>query len=246
MAPITGRTAGDGIMSTYWLHTVDLCRFYRRGPQEIRAVDSVSLRIERGEFLGIVGASGSGKSTMLNLLAGLDTPTSGEIEVDGIRLGSLSRHDLAAYRAHRVGMVFQSFNLIAHRTAVENVELALYFNKTSRRDRRRGAVEILERLGLDDRLDHRPADLSGGEQQRVAIARALVKKPEILFADEPTGNLDRDNSLNIAEVLMELNRTGLTVIMATHDLDMAQQCAHRTVRMHYGRLIDDGKDDQRP
>ena len=183
-----------------------------------------------------MGASGSGKSTLLNLLAGLDTPTDGHVEFDGTTLGSLGRRELSAYRAHRVGMIFQSFNLIAHHTALRNVELALYFNKTARRDREPRAREILERLGLGDRLDHRPSDLSGGEQQRVAIARALVKQPEILFADEPTGNLDRDNADQIADLLIDLKRDGLTVILATHDLEMAKRCAQRTIRMDYGRV----------
>jgi len=221
-----------------WLCTRDLCRYYRRGPQEVRAVDGVSLSLGRGEFLGIVGASGSGKSTILNLLAGLDTPTSGQIEIDGAALGQFSRRELAAYRAHRVGMVFQSFNLIPHYTALENVALALYFNDTPHDQRQTRAAQILDRLGLGDRTDHCPGDLSGGEQQRVAMARALVKRPEVLFADEPTGNLDQDNTEQIRQLLMELNRDGLTIVMVTHDLELARTSAHRTIRMNYGRLID--------
>ncbi|MFC1475650.1 ABC transporter ATP-binding protein [Candidatus Zixiibacteriota bacterium] len=216
-----------------------LCRYYRRGPQEVRAVDRVDLCIARGEFLGLIGASGSGKSTILNLLAGLDTPTAGTIAIDGVRLDSLDRRQLAAYRAQRIGMVFQSFNLIPHRTALQNVELALIFGDSPPRERSHLATEVLERLGLGDRLDHRPPDLSGGEQQRVAIARALVKHPEILMADEPTGNLDETNTRYIAEMLADLNRDGLTVIMATHDRELAQKFAHRTVRMHYGRVTDE-------
>jgi putative ABC transport system ATP-binding protein len=155
---------------------------------------------------------------------------------EGTALSSLSRRELAAYRARRVGMIFQTFNLIPHRTALRNVELALYFNSTPARHRRPRAAQMLERLGLADRLDHRPRDLSGGEQQRVAIARALVKEPEILFADEPTGNLDQDNTLEIARILTELNGQGLTVVMVTHDLELARKCAQRIVRMNYGRL----------
>ena len=204
-------------------------------------MDDVSLEVKKGEFLGIVGASGSGKSTILNLMAGLDTPTSGHIEVDGAVLGALSRRELATYRARRVGMVFQAFNLIAHQTALRNVELALYFNDTPARERRHRATEILQQLGLGDRLDHRPADMSGGEQQRVAIARALVKKPEILFADEPTGNLDQANTLQIGDLLARLNDQGLTVVLATHDLNMARRYVHRTVRMDYGRLLENGR-----
>jgi len=222
-----------------WICTLDLCRYYRRGSCEVKAVDEVSLSVHRGEFVGIVGASGSGKSTVLNLLAGLDTPTSGRIEIDGVVLGSLSRRELAVYRAQKVGMVFQSFNLISHRTALANVELALYFDDTPRRDRRQRAVTMLERLGLADRLDHRPADLSGGEQQRVAMARALVKQPRLLFADEPTGNLDQDNSRQIALLLDEPNKQGLTVLLVTHDLDLARTHAHRCIKMHYGRIVDE-------
>lgn len=188
--------------------------------------------------MAVVGSSGSGKSTILNLLAGLDSPTSGRIELEGNALDSFSRRELAAYRAHRVGMVFQSFNLLSHLTAVENVERALFFNNTPRRKRRDMALEMLEKLGLADRADHHPADLSGGEQQRVAIARALVKNPEVLFADEPTGNLDRDNTLQIAGLMSDLNRRGLTVVMVTHDLHMAESSAHKIIRMQYGRIID--------
>jgi len=196
------------------------------------------LSLGKGEFLCIVGASGSGKSTILNLLAGLDTPTSGRIEVDGAALADFSRRELSSYRAHRVGMVFQSFNLISHYTALENVAMALYFNNTPHGQRLKLAEDILARLGLADRTDHRPGDLSGGEQQRVAMARALVKKPEVLFADEPTGNLDRENTEQISKLLTELNRDGLTIIMVTHDLELARSCAHRTVRMNYGRLVE--------
>jgi putative ABC transport system ATP-binding protein len=221
-----------------WIVTTDLRRYYRRGRSEVRALDGVSLRLERGEFLALIGASGSGKSTLLNLLAGLDTPTSGQIEFEGIELGGLGRRALSRYRALRIGMVFQSFNLIPHFTALRNVELAMYFNHTQPQVRRQRAGDILTRLGLADRLDHRPADLSGGEQQRVAIARALVKGPDLLLADEPTGNLDRESAALISELLSELNREGLTVIVATHDQVMAQAHAHRIIRMEYGRFID--------
>ena len=220
------------------LRAEGLERVYRRGPQEIRAVDGVDLAVAGGEFLAIVGASGSGKSTLLNLLAGLDTPTAGRIAFRGTALDELSGRELAAYRARRVGMMFQSFNLVAHRTAIENVELALYFNGCPVRERRSRAAAILERLGLADRLAHRPADLSGGEQQRVALARALVKEPEILFADEPTGDLDHDNAEQIMELLAGLNRGGLTVVMVTHDLELAGRWARRSARMHYGKIVE--------
>jgi len=226
-------------INAIWLETKALCRHYQLGSQKIKAVDSVDIIIPKGEFLAIVGASGSGKSTLLGLLAGLDTPTSGQIIADGISLSSLSRRGLAVYRAQKVGMVFQSFNLIHHHTAQKNVEMALYFNTDSDQPRKTRAREMLERLGLSDRLEHRPADLSGGEQQRVAIARALVKQPAILFADEPTGNLDYENSQHIANLLIELNRQGLTVVLATHDLEIARRSAHRIIRMHYGKITEE-------
>jgi len=226
-------------MSQNWIETFDLCRYYRRGSHEVRAVDNVALPVQKGDFLAIVGSSGSGKSTILNLLAGLDTPTSGRIEFEGVALDSLSRRELAAYRAHKIGMVFQSFNLLQHLTALENVERALFFNNTPRRKRRAMSLEMLDKLGMSERIDHHPSDLSGGEQQRVAIARALVKNPEVLFADEPTGNLDQENSRQIVKLMTDLNRRGLTVIMVTHDLDLAGRHAARIVRMNYGCIVDD-------
>lgn len=227
--------AGDPIAL---IRTVGLTKVYRPGPQEIRAVDDVHLALETGEFVALVGSSGSGKSTLLNLLAGLDTPTSGEITISGVLLSAQKPEARAAHRASRVGMVFQSFNLIGHRTALQNVELAMYFNDTHREVRKDRAKAILTRLGLGDRLHHVPADLSGGEQQRVAMARALVKQPEILFADEPTGNLDRTNANDIALLLSELNREGLTVVLVTHDTTLAERCARRILHMEYGRLMD--------
>lgn len=226
-------------MPQHWIHTSGLCRYYKRGDHEIRAVDGVDLSIGKGEFTAVVGSSGSGKSTLLNLLSGLDTPTSGHIEVDGQRLDQLSRRDLSRYRAEKIGMVFQTFNLVTSRTALGNVELALYFNQTSRRKRRELAKDILSRLGLSERMGHRPNDLSGGEQQRVALARALVKQPEILFADEPTGNLDQQNAAAIADLLTELNEDGLTVLLVTHDMDLAEKTAGRIVRMHYGKIVEE-------
>lgn len=197
------------------------------------------MSVARCEFLSIVGSSGSGKTTMLNLLAGLDTPTSGVVEFEGISLTGMTRRERSAYRAHKVGMVFQSFNLIAHYTALQNVEMALLFNDTLQKERRRLATEILEQLGLSDRITHRPADLSGGEQQRVALARAIVKHPEILFADEPTGNLDFENTQQIISLLASLNKNGLTIVLVTHNLEMAKANTHRIIRMQYGKIISD-------
>ncbi|HLX12162.1 MAG TPA: ABC transporter ATP-binding protein [Bacteroidota bacterium] len=220
-----------------FLSTSELRRYYKRGPQTVHALDGVSMGIGKGEFLAIVGSSGSGKSTLLNLLAGLDSASSGSVEFEGAALSSMSRKQLSSYRARNVGMVFQSFNLIQHYTALQNVETALLFNGTPAGARTRMAKETLTQLGLGDRLTHRPADLSGGEQQRVAVARAIVKKPEILFADEPTGNLDFENAEQIAGLLKQLNADGLTIVMVTHNLEMAKECAHRTIRMQYGKIV---------
>ncbi len=218
------------------LRCVDLTRHYRRGPQTVRALDGASLEIQRGEFLALLGASGSGKSTLLNLLAGLDRPSAGEIYLEGRPLGEFSRSELSAYRARRVGMIFQSFNLLPQYDALENVALALQFDGSSRGDRKSRARAMLDRLGLADRLDHRPVDLSGGEQQRVAVARALVGRPDLLFADEPTGNLDQANSDRIAELLAELGEEGLTVIMVTHDRELAEASSSRILELDYGRI----------
>ncbi len=221
------------------LQATKLSRCYHRGPQTIKAVDEVDLIVHPGQFLALVGSSGSGKSTLLNLLAGLDTPTGGNIHFRDQSLGSYSRRQLAGYRGTHIGMVFQSFNLINHRTALENVELAMYFDSTPRQERRNKASAMLARLGLADRMTHRPADLSGGEQQRVAIARALVKEPSILFADEPTGNLDQENSRQIVALMQELSANGLTVVMVTHDLELARTFAGKTIRMHYGKIVEE-------
>jgi putative ABC transport system ATP-binding protein len=235
-----GRMREDDRLADGWLRAEGLCRHYRRGPQVVKALDGVDLSLQPGEFLACVGASGSGKSTLLNLLAGLDTPTSGRVLVEGRALSSYSRRELAAYRANRVGMIFQSFHLIPHCTALENVELALCFAAMPRCERRPAARSLLERLGLGDRLEHKPADLSGGEQQRVAIARALAGDPDVLLADEPTGNLDADNARRIAALLCDLNRQGRAVVMTTHNLELAAACAQRTLRLDYGRLVESG------
>lgn len=224
-------------MNETLLKTNRLCRHYQRGKYTVRAVDEVTLSIASGEFTAVVGSSGSGKSTLLNLLAGLDSPTSGTVGYRERTLNAMSRKELAAYRAGKVGMIFQSFNLLNHQTALKNVELALYFDHTPRGERETKARAMLDRLGLADRTDHKPSDLSGGEQQRVAIARALVKSPEILFADEPTGNLDQANSDSIAELLKELHRGGLTIVMVTHDRDLAQKTSARIIRMNYGKIV---------
>jgi len=225
-------------MARPWLLTEKVCRFYKRKTSLVRAVDSVSLSIVQGDFISLVGSSGSGKSTMLNLLAGLDRPTSGDIFLEEKPFSSMTRRELSSYRAYKVGMIFQAFNLVPHLTAQMNVELALYFNGTSKEKRQSLSAKLLSRLGIADRFDHCPADLSGGEQQRVAIARALVKSPDILFADEPTGNLDEKNTNDIIALLLDLNRQGLTVIMVTHDLTLARKVSNKIMHMRYGQIVD--------
>lgn len=212
-------------------------KIYRKATVTVPAVNDMSFSIEKGEFLAIVGKSGSGKSTLLNLLGGLDTPTSGEIRFDGENLFAEGKQGLVKHRRHRVGMVFQSFQLILGQTALENVELALAFGGISRTERKKKALSLLDQVGLAERADHYPTELSGGEAQRVAIARALANDPDILLADEPTGNLDTQTGEMILELLQELNRQGRTVIMITHDPDMAK-VAQRTIRMQDGKLID--------
>jgi putative ABC transport system ATP-binding protein len=221
------------------LNIVDLERIYKTSHSEIRALDKVSIEIDSGQFMAIVGSSGSGKSTLLSIMAGLHRPSSGTVEFEGKSLYDMSRRELAAYRATKVGMIFQSFNLISHYSALKNVEIAMLFGEgQSSRERRNKAIETLERVGLGDRLHHRPADLSGGEQQRTAIARAIVKNPRILFADEPTGNLDYDNAVQVMDILAELNRGGVTIAMVTHNLELGRRYATEARRLHYGKFVE--------
>jgi putative ABC transport system ATP-binding protein len=217
-----------------------LCRHYQMGDTSVRAVDGVSVRIEAGEFVALLGASGSGKSTLLNMIAGLERPTSGSVTVGGKALASLSRNGLARYRLKTVGMVFQSFNLIPKMNLLENVELPMRFAEVERGRRRSLGQAALERVGLGARARHRPKELSGGEQQRAAIARALINEPEILLADEPTGNLDSRTGAEIMGVLAELNRVqGMTILMVTHERPLAEAYAGRLLTMADGKLIDD-------
>jgi putative ABC transport system ATP-binding protein len=196
----------------------DVSRVYERGADEVHALESVSLRIERGRFVALMGPSGSGKSTLLNLLAGLDRPTSGEVRVAGQRLNDLSEDQLARFRARHVGFVFQFFNLIPVLDALGNVELPLLLTRLDKQARRKQALTALRVVGLAERADHRPGELSGGEQQRVAIARAIVTDPEIVVADEPTGDLDAKNAVEILGLLRDLCREfAKTVVMVTHD-----------------------------
>jgi putative ABC transport system ATP-binding protein len=220
------------------VRAVSLVRHYRLGGSLIPAVDGVSLAAEHGEFIALLGASGSGKSTLLNLIAGLDRPDSGAIVVGGQDLATMDSLSLARYRRHTVGMVFQSFNLVPNMTAYENVELPMRFAETPRRERKARALEALDRVGLSDRMKHRPSELSGGEQQRTALARSLVNRPKILLADEPTGNLDSKTGTEIMDLIQELNRTlNMTVIMVTHERDLAERYATRLIFLGDGKLL---------
>jgi putative ABC transport system ATP-binding protein len=210
------------------------------GENVIRAVDGVSLSVQSGEFLALLGSSGSGKSSVLNLIAGLDRPTSGSVIVQDRDLAKLSREELAKYRLRVVGMVFQSFNLIASMTVIENVELPLRFAEVDRSRRQSLAREALERVGLKARMDHRPSELSGGEQQRAALARALINRPQLLLADEPTGNLDSRTGTEIMDMVRSFNRElGMTVVMVTHERALAERYAERMIFLADGQLVDD-------
>jgi putative ABC transport system ATP-binding protein len=218
----------------------NLCRHYRMGESLIRAVDGVSLEVQEGEFVALLGASGSGKSSLLNLVAGLDRPTSGSVLVQGRNLAELSREQLAKYRLHTVGMVFQSFNLVPSMSLLENVELPLRFAEVDRSHREGLVKKALDRVGLGARMRHRPAELSGGEQQRASLARALINQPRILLADEPTGNLDSHTGTEIMNFIREFNNTlGMTVVMVTHERTLAERYAKRMIFLADGKLVDD-------
>ena len=221
------------------LEARDVSREYRMGVDTVRALSNVSVSIERGEFVAILGTSGSGKSTLLNLFGGLDRPTSGEILFDGSSIGSLSSREMSRYRLQRVGMIFQSFNLIPTMTAQQNVSLALAFAGRGRSERRADATALLSRVGLESRSQHRPSELSGGEQQRVAIARALANGPDVLLADEPTGNLDSSRAIELIELLDEMRRKdGRTIIIVTHDQELAKNHADRIIRLKDGKVVE--------
>jgi putative ABC transport system ATP-binding protein len=220
------------------LETRDLTKHYQMGGSTVRALDGVSLTIDQGEFVGLLGTSGSGKSTLLNLIAGLDRPTSGSLRIFDQDLAAMSRMDLSLQRRRNVGIIFQSFNLVPTMSATDNVALAMMFAGVPRAERDRRASELLEAMGLAGRQQHRPRELSGGEQQRVAIARALSNQPHLLLADEPTGNLDSRTSREIMTLLKDLNeRDGKTVIMVTHDPLLAKQYAHRTITLLDGAIV---------
>ncbi|HEX8746510.1 MAG TPA: ABC transporter ATP-binding protein [Pyrinomonadaceae bacterium] len=217
----------------------EVSKVYRMGQSEVAALDHVSMSVSEGEFVAIQGTSGSGKSTLLNVLGGLDHPTGGEVLFDGKSLAPFSKKEMAHYRRRSVGMIFQNFNLITTMTAVENIRLALAFGGWRGRERDERAEELLTRVGLAGRLEHRPAELSGGEQQRVSIARALANRPRVLLADEPTGNLDSTRAQEILGLLRAMvDRDNLTVIMVTHDRELAAVFADRIIFMKDGKIIE--------
>src|SRR5205823_11497513 len=220
------------------VETHALEKIYRMGDVEVPALRGISLSIQAGEFLAVMGASGSGKSTFMNLIGCLDRPTRGSYLMAGRDVGKLSRDQLARVRGEQIGFVFQGFNLLPRTSALENVELPLLYQGASSRDRHRRAAEALGRVGLSDRLDHTPAQLSGGQQQRVAIARALVNRPTLLLADEPTGNLDSRTSVEVMGIFQELNDQGLTVLLVTHEADIADH-ARRVVTFKDGVVLSD-------
>jgi putative ABC transport system ATP-binding protein len=218
----------------------NVCRHFQMGTSVVRAVDGISLQVDSGDFVALLGPSGSGKSSLLNLIAGLDRPTSGSVAIHGKDLAQLSRDELAAYRLRTAGMVFQSFNLISTMTLVENVELPMRFAEVDRAERQSLARQALDRVGLGPRLAHRPTELSGGEQQRVAIARALINHPRLLLADEPTGNLDSHTGAEIMSLIAECRASlGMTIIMVTHERSLAERYARRMLFLADGKLVDD-------
>jgi putative ABC transport system ATP-binding protein len=221
------------------IQTDKLTKTYVSGTNEVRALRDVNLTITKGELVAIMGASGSGKSTLMNLLGCLDTPTSGSYTLDGQRVDGLTRNELASIRNQKLGFVFQGFNLLARTSAVKNVELPMLYDRSGRkRDTRALAVAALQRVGLGERLDHVPSELSGGQQQRVAIARALVTEPALVLADEPTGNLDSKTSVEVMALFQSLNEQGITIIVVTHEPDIASY-ATRIVLMRDGRVQSD-------
>ena len=220
------------------IHIENMKKIYNPGENEVRALDGIDLDIEKGDLVAIVGHSGSGKSTLMNMLGCLDTPTSGKYVLDGQDVASMTDNQLADVRNKEIGFIFQGFNLISNLDAVGNVELPLVYRGVSKNERKQLAMEALKSVGLEDRMKHKPNEMSGGQQQRVAVARAVAAKPLIILADEPTGNLDTKSTQENMEILKELHRSGRTVIIITHDEEIASQ-AHRVIRILDGRIEED-------
>jgi cell division transport system ATP-binding protein len=221
------------------IETRDLARHYQMGHTVVRALDGVSIAINAGEFVALVGASGSGKSTLLNLLAGLDRPTGGMLSVFGHDVSRMSREELTNHRRKNVGIIFQSFNLVSTMTASDNVALAMMFAGVPRAERDSRAHDLLAKMGLEGRQQHRPKELSGGEQQRVAIARAVINRPELLVADEPTGNVDAEMAQRLLHLFTALNRLGTTVVVATHDIGLIKATpGAQLIRLESGTMVD--------
>lgn len=216
----------------------NMYKIYNPGENEVRALDDVSLEINQGEFIAIVGHSGSGKSTFMNMLGCLDTPDSGEYFLDGKDVANLSDNELSDIRNHKIGFIFQGFNLIPNLNAIENVELPLIYRGVDKKTRHQLAVDSLKLVGLEKRMDHKPSEMSGGQQQRVAIARAIAAQPPVILADEPTGNLDSASSREILAILKKMHKSGRTVILITHDNGIAAQ-ARRVVRIMDGKIESD-------
>ncbi|MCI8484125.1 MAG: ABC transporter ATP-binding protein [Lachnospiraceae bacterium] len=215
-----------------------MCKIYNPGENEVRALDHVSLEIDQGEFVAIIGHSGSGKSTLMNMLGCLDVPTSGSYYLNGKDVSSLKDNQLSEIRNQEIGFIFQGFNLIANLNAVENVELPLIYRGIGRSERNKMAKEALKKVGLEKRMHHKPSEMSGGQQQRVAIARAIAAEPPVILADEPTGNLDSASTQEIMDILKGLHRGGRSVILITHDSEIAEQ-AKRVVRILDGKIVED-------
>jgi len=226
------------MLSTMLITIRDLSKVYRVGTEDVRALDGIDLEVAAGEYLATMGPSGSGKSTLMNLLGCLDTPSSGSYVLNGRQVSGLEDVELARIRNEEIGFVFQTFNLLGRATALANVELPLVYSSTSRTERRERAERALERVGLADRMRHRPNELSGGQRQRVAIARALVNGPSLLLADEPTGNLDSRTSAEIMTLFDELNASGNTIVIVTHENDIALH-ARRTIELLDGKVVVD-------
>lgn len=220
------------------IHIENMKKIYNPGENEVRALDGIDLDIEKGDLVAIVGHSGSGKSTLMNMLGCLDTPTSGKYVLDGQDVANMTDNQLADVRNKEIGFIFQGFNLISNLDAVGNVELPLVYRGVSKNERKQLAMEALKSVGLEDRMKHKPNEMSGGQQQRVAVARAVAAKPPIILANEPTGNLDTKSTQEIMEILKELHRSGRTVIIITHDEEIASQ-AHRVIRILDGRIEED-------